>query len=339
VVDWTAGTCADVRDLGPFAPGVRIITFTKQSEYTYCQGGTGNCTMAPYGPGCACGMASSCQSGVCTQQSRALQTSIWYPAPPGSGPIDGGTGGVLDAPLDPSAGPYPLPMFSHGSCGYPNQSKFLTPLIASYGFVVAAPPHPGNTLSEFPACGTGQAQVASAIERPQDIVHVTDEMLAADLDPGSPFFNAIDEARIGMSGHSFGGFTTYLVIPLDARFITAMPLAPAVPGMPVLDVPSLTMLGQIDSVVNNPAIRNAYTNALPPKHLVEIKSAGHFAFSDLCFPGPDCNPPATLTQDEAHDAVLRYALPFLRVYLAGDESFRPFLAAPAGPGVVYQQEP
>ena len=70
-------------------------------------------------------------------------------------------------------------------------------------------------------------------------------MLAADLDPGSPFYSAIDEARLGMSGHSFGGFTTYLVISLDARFITAMPLAPAVPGMPVLDVPSLTMLGAL----------------------------------------------------------------------------------------------
>ena len=338
VVDWTASTCVDVRDFGPYAPGVRVMTFTKTSVTTYCTGGTGSCGTPPRGAGCACGSAADCTSGVCEQQTRTLTTPVWYPAPPGSGPIDPMYAGVLNAPLDGTAAPYPILMFSHGSCGFPLQSKFLTPLVATYGFVVAAPPHPGNTIAD-PGCGSPSSQAASFLERATDIRFVLDQMLAANGDSMSPFFGSIDPNRIGMSGHSFGGNTTYNVVSIDSRFKTALPMAGAVVGMPMLTVPSMSMLGQIDSVVNLPAIRTTYDNAQPPKYLVEIKNAGHFAFSDGCFPGPDCNPPTTLTQPEAHADVLRYAVPFLMVYLAGDQSFLPFLSLPAGPSFEVRAEP
>jgi predicted dienelactone hydrolase len=307
VVDWTAGTCVDARDDGPFVPGVRVISFTKPSA-------------------------------VNPAVDRVLDTIIWYPAAPGSGPINM-YGGVLDAPVDTSKAAYPLLLFSHGSCGYPAQSQFLTPLLASYGFIVVAPPHPGNTISDFPTCGSSQAQINSAVERPKDMIFVLDQMLAANGDPGSPFHGTIDPARVGMSGHSFGGLTTYLVAAQDSRVKIAMPLAPAVPGSPVLHVPSLHMLGQIDAVVNVPAIRTAYANADAPKYLVEIKNIGHYAFSDGCFPSPDCNPPITLTQAEAHDLVRRWVLPFLKVYLAGDASFAPQLTPQTSPAVVLTAKP
>lgn len=103
--------------------------------------------------------------------------------------------------------------------------------------------------------------------------------------------------------------------------------------------PSLTMLGQIDSVVSDPAIRTAYAASSMPKYLVEVENAGHNAFSDGCFPSADCNPPTTLTQDEAHDVVRRWALPFLEVYLAGDTSFSSFLAPITAPGYVLDAQP
>ncbi len=303
VVDTTASTCVDPRAKGTFEVGVQVVRFTKLSAVD--------------------------------MQPRDLDTVIWYPTPPGAGPIDAQYGGVLNAPLDNTAGPYPLLLFSHGSCGYPLQSKFLLPVIASHGFIVAAPPHPGNTLSEFPACGSPTAQVNAAIERPQDMIFVLDSLLAANGNANSPFFSTIDPNRVGMSGHSFGGFTTYRVIALDSRFKVAVPLAAAVPGSPVLTVPSLTMLGQIDAVVNLPKIRQAYADAQPPKYLVEIANTGHYAFSDGCFASPDCNPPVTMTQDEAHAAVSRWVLPFVEVYLAGDQSFAPFLLAPPPPGFLF----
>jgi predicted dienelactone hydrolase len=240
---------------------------------------------------------------------------------------------VLDAPLDPSGGPYPIVMFSHGSCGYSRQSLFLTPFLASHGFIVVAPPHPGNTVFEFPNCGTPQAQIASAQERPQDIIHVLDEMLALNADGASPFFGAIDPTRIAMMGHSFGGLTTYLVSAIDPRIQVAVPLAPAVLSATPLPIPSLTVIGEVDSVVNNTATRALQAAGVAPRYLGEIQHAGHYAFSDLCFPGPDCSAPATLTQPESHYLVRRLVLPYLALTLAGDDTFRPFLQEPALPGI------
>jgi predicted dienelactone hydrolase len=339
VLDWTAATCVDARENGPFTPGARTLTFTRTSTLQYCTGGTGTCSTSPLGPGCICSTNAACQSNVCEPQSRQLATAIWYPAPPGVTPIDPGYAAVLNAPLAGAEAPYPILLFSHGSCGYPLQSTFLTALLASHGFVVVAPPHPGNTIFEFPSCSSGNSIASAAVERPQDVRFVLDEMLAEDLDSGSPFFGAIDETRVGMSGHSFGGFTTYLAVNQDSRFTVAVPMAPAVPPSHVLTVPSLTMLGQIDSVVSNPAVRDAYDDAQPPKYLVEIAHAGHYAFSNGCFPSPDCNPPTTLTQDEAHDLVLRYLLPFLKLHLADDPAFAPFVVPPAATGTVFEHAP
>lgn len=307
VVEWTAGTCLDPRQPGPFAPGFRSVTYTKDSAAS---------------PG----------------TPRLLATSIWYPAPAGSGPISSSTGGVDGAPLDPSGGPYPLVLFSHGSCGYPQQSKFLTPLLASHGFVVVAPPHPGNTIAEIPNCNTPAAIAAAIVERPQDVVFVLDQILAANQDPASPFHGAIDAARVAMTGHSFGGLTTYLVTAIEPRIDVAVALAPAALAASTLPVPSLTMLGSIDSVISNPNARAAYARSAAPKLLVEIAHSGHYSFSDFCFPGSDCNPPATLTSDEAHAAALRFVLPFLKVHLAGDPAWAPLLGPPARAGFVYAAE-
>ena len=106
-------------------------------------------------------------------------------------PIDAATGGVLNAPVDGSGGPYPVLLFSHGSCGYPLQSTFLLPLIASRGYIVVAPPHPGNTLFEYPTCGTQTAQLNSAFERPQDIIFALDQMLAANADDATIAIGAL----------------------------------------------------------------------------------------------------------------------------------------------------
>jgi len=168
---------------------------------------------------------------------------------------------------------------------------------------------------------------------------VLDALLAADTDPTSPFLGLIDATKLGMSGHSFGGFTTYAVTGLDPRFKAAMSFAAFVVSGQDLTIPSLTMFGEIDSVVSDPAIQAAYAASRSPKFLVEIKNTGHYAWSDACFPSPDCAPPATLTQDEAHEAVLRWVLPFMKVYLAGDPSFAPFLAPLTGPGFVFTAAP
>ena len=308
VTEWTAGTCLDPRAPGPYGAGIRVVTYTKPSV-------------------------------VNPAMDRVLaNTLIWYPTAD-TGTINSGYNAIVDASVDGAHGPYPVVLFSHGSCGFPGQSVFLTSLLATHGFIVIAPPHPGNTIGDFPSCGSFQAQVSSAQERPQDMIFVLDQILAADADSGSDFFGLVDETAIAMTGHSFGGLTTYLVQAIEPRVTAAMPMAPAAGPASMLTVPSLTMIGEIDSVVNNTATRTAYANSVAPKRLVEILDAGHFAFSGGCFAGPDCNPPVTLTQPEAHDAVLRYAVPFLETTLNGNAAWEPLLEAPPSPTFVVESEP
>src|SRR5581483_12284525 len=145
VVTWTAGTCLDGRQAGPWHVGARTTTFTKPSV-------------------------------VDPMATRVLDTVIWYPTTD-TGPIDADTGAILDATVDPSAAPYPIVMFSHGNCSFPEQSKFLTVQLATYGYVVVAPSHPNSTLPECLA-GTNNL-VRSALERPSEITSVLDQMLAA----------------------------------------------------------------------------------------------------------------------------------------------------------------
>jgi len=77
-------------------------------------------------------------------------------------------------------------------------------VLASRGFVVVAPPHPGNTIFELSTCGTSLAQATSFFERPADMIFVLDQIIAAGEDPMSPFHAAIDGSRVAMTGHSFG---------------------------------------------------------------------------------------------------------------------------------------
>jgi predicted dienelactone hydrolase len=305
VVAWGNGTCLDPREPGPHPAGFRLVTYTKKSV-------------------------------VDPAADRALQTVVWYPAAT-AGPVNPTYRAIADAPA--ATGAFPLVVFSHGSCGYPVQSPFLTVHLATHGFVVAAVPHPGNMISEFPNCGLPAVQLSSAQERPADVRFVLDQLLAATADPGSPLFGLVDPARVGMMGHSFGGFTTHHATNQDARFKVAVPLAAAVIGSPPFRIPSLTMLGQIDSVVNNAQIRAAYAGSTAPKYLAEIQSAGHYAFSQACFPSADCRPPTTLTQDEAHALVLRYVVPFLHAHLAGNAAWAPLLAVPGAPGSVFERAP
>ncbi len=293
-VEWTAGTCIDARDEGPFDPGLQVVRLVRESSAV---------------PG----------------EDRVLETPIWYPAPRGSGERRADLGGVVDAAPERNAGPFPIVLFSHGSCGYPGQSRFLLPWLATHGFVVVAPPHPGNTLAEYPACGMADAQARSFVERPNDMIFALDAALALGETSGALLEGVLDPDRIAMTGHSFGGLTTYLVAEQDFRIDAAIPMAAATTTTSALSMPSLTLLGEIDATVSNQLIREAFDRSNAPKLEVTILHTGHFAFSDLCFPSPDCDPPRTLTQDEAHERVRRWVMPFLQATLAGDATFEPFL--------------
>jgi predicted dienelactone hydrolase len=287
---------------GPYAVGITTLGFIKPSETTG----------AP----------------------RRLDTLVWYPAVPGTGTPEGAT--LRDATVRRRR--WPLVMFSHGSCGIPQQSTFLTTHLASWGFVVAAPPHPGNTFLDFPGCSQAAALADSFANRPADITFVIDQLLAANADPRSPFGRRLHRKRIGMSGHSFGGHTTLRVAAADRRVRGAVALAPAIFGITGLRIETSTLVlgAELDSLTPfATAVRGAFALLEGPRFLVEILNTGHCAFAGACVPllcGTGCEP-GTISLEEAHELTRRYALSFLMRYVAGrggfDKALRPE-RAPSG---------
>jgi predicted dienelactone hydrolase len=276
-------------------------------------------------------------SSVTTGEPRVLATQVWYPAVAGTGaPTPSGL--LEDGAV--AKGRFPVVVFSHGSCGIPNQSTFLMEALASRGFILVAPPHPGNTFG--PSCSTPDALADAYANRPADVVFVAETFIGFGRDAASPFHRHVNPKRLGVSGHSFGGQTTLRVAAADARFRAALALAPAlVPenGL-VIRAPLMVMTGEIDSLTpfETEAVPS-YDLGKGPRLLVEILSAGHCAFIPLCvteFCGAGCDPPA-ITPPAANALVLRYAVPFLLRYLKGDRAAGRALRPDAAPdGVVVQ---
>ena len=169
-------------------------------------------------------------------EGRSMAMAVWYPALPGPSArpyhYDRGLYGsaVLDAPADRAGAPYPLIIYSHGGicCGI--QSLFYTENLASYGYVVAAPDHQDswNCKSDSGPVRADQfgwsitslghryqpagRRVAQAVLdtydwrfRIREISAAIDYLLAANSRPG-PAQGLIDPEKIGMTGHSVGGW-------------------------------------------------------------------------------------------------------------------------------------
>src|SRR5262249_6011106 len=140
----------------------------------------------------------------------------------------------------PRPGVRPLVVFSHGYGGHRRQSTFLCTHVASHGYLVAACDHTGNTVFDVAQQaitarsgralqGFGDTLRTFAAARPADVGALLDRLLdglAGDLG------RLVDRDRIGMSGHSFGGWTTLVVTAQDRRIRAALPLAPAGGALP-----------------------------------------------------------------------------------------------------------
>ena len=270
-----------------------------------------------------------------TGDPRALDVVVWYPADASGGKLDATLEGVRDAPLAEGA-PWPLILFSHGSGGSPLQSKFLMGHLASHGFVVAAVPHPGNTFEDCGGlCSEASELARSAQNRPDDVMFSTDSVFAEAKRSGSLLEGAIDETRLGASGHSFGGWTTLEVLKRDDRFAAGMPLAPGGPfsGYDGVTSPLMFITGERDGTTTYDSVRDVYENQVTgtKRHLLTLIRGGHMSFIDLCdviaaFDGcsaDDLDPAA------ARAITTTYAAAFFKTTVTGAAGYEEYLE-PAG---------
>ncbi|MCC6805202.1 MAG: alpha/beta fold hydrolase [Anaerolineae bacterium] len=91
------------------------------------------------------------------------------------------------------------------------QSLFFTERLASYGFIVMAVDHPDDTALDALAGTIDEAvMVESLALRPLDMLRLINYADTLNSD-GGDFDGLIDVAHIGVSGHSFGGYTALAV--------------------------------------------------------------------------------------------------------------------------------
>ena len=244
--------------------------------------------------------------------------------------------------VDHAPGPFPLVVFSHGNNGIRFQSFFFAAHLASHGFVVVAPDHHGNTFVDT-LLGVVDPQVA--VNRPRDVSFVIDQFLGFDAEAGNFFAGAIDPARIGVSGHSFGGYTAFTVAGgafglgtfTDPRVKAILPQAPFTSIFPdaffaTVHIPTLVIGGSIDTTTPFAAEQQHPFDLLPSGAtvvaLAELTDAGHFTFSDFCevprnllaFLGgfDEACTPRHLPWRYAHDIVNYLSLAFFDGVLNGD---------------------
>ncbi|MBC8098434.1 MAG: alpha/beta fold hydrolase, partial [Armatimonadetes bacterium] len=181
--------------------------------------------------------------------ARPLPISVWYPAQASDAePVVYITQRTSDlarraAPVADSGAPYPLVLFSHGSGGGRSLSSFLMEQLASYGYVVMAVDHPGNTFLDesnpLTRAAFGANIRVNYAQRPLDVLRLIAYAEALNA-PDGALAGMMDTDSIVVMGHSFGGYTALAVAggQLDLNAFSGWCSAPTglawLPGAAVL---------------------------------------------------------------------------------------------------------
>lgn len=178
---------------------------------------SGDTGAEPYLPGDQTGpwAAGTLEDALARESGESLAVQVWYPAVEADDgaaeryAYDGMIEGDALAESTPDcAEPRPVLLFSHGSGGIRWQSIFYTELLATRGWVVAAPDHTGNTFLDDDDSRTAEM----ALLRPEDIARTFDWLSAEASDSSSPLYGCLDpQAGYAVSGHSYGGYTSLAV--------------------------------------------------------------------------------------------------------------------------------
>ncbi|MDR3701794.1 MAG: hypothetical protein P4L56_19250 [Candidatus Sulfopaludibacter sp.] len=275
-----------------------------------------------------------------------LKFALWYPSTDaestfqyqpllaGSNPLSGSV--ALNGAPATNCGRFPLVVFSHGYAGCGLQSVFFTEQLARHGYIVAAPDHQdasvcsvdgtgsfnfGVVLSSLAFLNPGGWTDATYVDRKNDV-----EQLINALVSGTPFGAIIDANRIGVSGHSLGGYTALGVAGAwaswaDTRIKAVLAFSPfSLPfttgrdTIPKVTAPVMYQTGGLD--ILQQGVSGAYTDSNPSKYLGVLKDATHITWTNLVC-SRETTIAACLQSEPDATAIDNYGIAFLDRYLNG----------------------
>jgi predicted dienelactone hydrolase len=215
----------------------------------------------------------------------------------------------------------PVLIFSHGFHGCATQSSFLMEAFAAAGYLVLAPNHRdavcnGGAAREteppaLPFREFGRWTDATYRDRADDIRAIVDALRTDER-----LRTRADVSRLGLVGHSLGGYTvlgmggawsTWKLDGVRAVLALSPYSMPFVAARTLRDLSSPVMYqgGTLD-IGLTPVLRRpggAYAQSSSPKYLVEFRGAGHLAWTDV--------------DNVDRDAIAGYAVAFLNRYVKG----------------------
>jgi dienelactone hydrolase len=249
--------------------------------------------------------------GLDTVRDRRFPCEVWYPATAqhAGQDIAAGTQDRFRIPSTDTArsqmavrnaeaqpGTYSLIIFSHSSGGHRRQSTFLCTHLSSHGYVVAALDHSDVVAAELARKGdeTDEQKIARVeawvANRVPDIRFLLDHLLTG----GAWVSEAkLDPARIGIVGHSFGGWTALAAIEAERRLRAAVALAPGGNSQPKpgiipatltfawgRNVPTLYLVAENDTMTPLAGMYELFERTPATKQMVILRRADHMHFMD-----------------------------------------------------------
>ncbi|HEX8091018.1 MAG TPA: dienelactone hydrolase family protein [Blastocatellia bacterium] len=246
-----------------------------------------------------------------TARDRTFPCEVWYPAAArhaGQDSVPGTQDCFTVPPRDTlrsqmavrSAtalpGTYPLIIFSHHSGGHRRAATFLCTHLSSHGYVVAALDHseviaPELARREGETDEQKTARVDAVIaSRVPDVLFLLDHLLnGAAWDSEA----LLDSGRVGIVGHSFGGWTALAATEIERRIRAVVALAPGGnarprPGiLPVKltfawerDVPTLYLAAENDTPIPLAGMYELFQRTPATKQMVILRRADHAHFMD-----------------------------------------------------------
>jgi predicted dienelactone hydrolase len=115
----------------------------------------------------------------------------------------------------------PVVVISHGLGSDRSTYAYLARQLASYGFAVAVPEHPGSNAQQLQALIAGTASEVTSpsefVDRPLDIKYLLDQL--AQLNQSDPTIaGRLNLDQVGVVGQSFGGYTALALAGAQINF-------------------------------------------------------------------------------------------------------------------------